>query len=96
MAVPRQTGLPVEHWHDQYAPTLGGKKLPLDPYETSRSLAVHPNGDRVVLGTEWYLRAFDAQGTQLWRRDVPGIVWAVNVTGDGRLVVAAWPTRLPA
>jgi WD40 repeat protein len=90
MAVSRQTGLPVKNWFDREDPMLGGKRLPLAQYETSFSLAVHPNGDRFVLGTAWYLRAFDAQGTQLWRRDVPGIVWAVNISGDGRLVVAAY------
>ena len=90
MDVPRQTGLPVEHWQNQYNPTLGGKLLPLDPYETSRSLAVHPKGDRFVLGAEWSLRAFNARGTPLWSRATPGIVWAVNITGDGRLVVAAY------
>jgi WD40 repeat protein len=90
MAVPRLTGLPIEHWHNEYDPMLGGKKLPLEQYEMSRSLAVHPNGDRFVLGAEWSLRAFDAQGTQLWSRAVPGEVWAVNISGDGRLVVAAY------
>jgi hypothetical protein len=89
-AVSRQTGLPVERWLNGFAPTLGGKKLPLEQYELSRSLAVHPDGGRFVLGTQWSLRAFDAQGTQLWRRAVPGEVWAVNITGDGRLVVAAY------
>jgi WD40 repeat protein len=87
---PRQTGLPVEHWQNQFHPTLGRKPLPLLPYETSRNLAIHPNGDRFVLGTDWYLRAYDAQGTPLWTRVAPGAVWAVNITGDGRLVVAAY------
>jgi hypothetical protein len=90
MELPRQIGLPVENWHKQNNPTLGGKPLPLERYEPSRCLAVHPKGDRFVLGTEWYLRAFDAQGTSLWTRTVPGAVWAVNITGDGRLVVVAY------
>jgi hypothetical protein len=89
MEVPRQTGLPVENWYNQYRPTLGGKPLPLEPYERSRSLAVDPKGERFVLGTNWSLRAFDAQGMPLWTRTEPGAVWAVNITGDGRLVVAA-------
>lgn len=58
--------------------------------DTSHGLAFHPAGDRFVLGAEFSLTAFDASGTQLWRRPVPGIVWAVNITGDGRLVVAAY------
>ena len=90
MAAPRQTGLPIEHWQDQYHPTLGGRPLALEPYERSRSLAIHPDGDRFVLGADWSLRAFDAHGTPLWTRAAPGVVWAVNITGDGRLVVAAY------
>ena len=90
MAAPRRDGLPIEHWRSEDHPTLGGRPLALEPYERSRSLAIHPAGDRFVLGTEWLLRAFKADGTALWVRPVPGVVWAVNITGDGRLVVAAY------
>ena len=38
---------------------------------------------------DWYLRLFDPQGKQLWRKPVPSIAWAVNLSGDGRFVVAA-------
>ncbi|MGA8157476.1 MAG: caspase family protein, partial [Rhodoplanes sp.] len=82
---PRQEGLSIEGWEDGYSPTLDGKPIALEPYERSRSLAVHPDGDRFVLGTNWSLRALDAKGRPLWRRAVPGVVWGVNITGDGRL-----------
>jgi WD40 repeat protein len=85
---PKQNGLAIEGWEDKYSPTLDGKPIVLEPYETSRSLAIHPDGNRFVLGADWSLRAFDAKGQPLWRRDVPGTVWGVNITGDGRLVVA--------
>jgi WD40 repeat protein len=87
---PKQTGLAVENWNNRFSPTLGGKPIELDRYETSESLAIHPDGSRFVLGTDWYLRAIDAKGQRLWRRDAPGVVWAVNISGDGRLVVAAY------
>jgi hypothetical protein len=74
---PRQDTLKVLGW-SMGRPTLAGRPLPLDPYETSHSLAVHPAGDRFVLGAEWSLRAFDGSGAQLWRRPVPGVVWAVT------------------
>jgi len=90
ITAPRQAGLPIEGWRDTTHPTLGGWPLDLERYEIARSLAVHPAGDRFVLGAEWSLRAFDANGTPLWTRPVPSIVWAVNITGDGRLVVAAY------
>lgn len=59
-------------------------------HEYSHSLAVHPSGDRFVLGASWHLRAYDAEGALLWMRTVPGAAWAVNITGDGRLMVAAY------
>ena len=43
-----------------------------------------------MLGADWYLRAFDAKGRLIWRRPAPAVVWAVNISGDGRLVVAAY------
>ena len=43
-----------------------------------------------MLGADWSLQAIDAKGEQLWKRPAPSIAWAVNITGDGRLVVAAY------
>lgn len=89
-APPRQSGLPIADWEDQNHPRLDGKPLPLEPYERSRSLAIHPDGQRFLLGADWSLRAFDAAGEPLWRRAAPSVVYAVNITGDGRLAVAAY------
>jgi WD40 repeat protein len=86
---PEQATLKVENWVNTTQPTLDGKPLPLMQYEISRSLTIHPDGRRFVLGTEWSLRAFDAEGEALWQRAVPGVAWAVNITANGRLVVAA-------
>lgn len=89
-APPQQRGLPIEGWLETMQPTLGGQSLPLAPFELSRSLALHPDGHRFVLGTEWSLRAFDAEGTSRWRQPAPGAALAVNISGDGRLAVAAY------
>jgi hypothetical protein len=64
--------------------------IELKRYEMSRSLAIAPDGSRFVLGTEWHLRAFDAKGQPLWRREAPSVVHAVNISGDGRLLIAAY------
>jgi WD40 repeat protein len=90
MIAPHREGLPLAHWHNTTGPTLAGRPLDLSQHEISRSFAVHPTDDRFVLGTEWGLRAFDTKGTPFWTQPVPGIVWAVNITGDGKLVVAAY------
>ena len=85
-----QAGLAVEGWRHQLRPTLDGKPIKLERYEQSRSLAVHPDGARFVLGADWSLQAIDANGGHLWKRNVPGAVWGVNISGDGRLAVAAY------
>lgn len=89
-SAPNQDALPITDWINSTNPKLAGKPLPLEPFETSRSLAVQPGARRFVLGTEWSLRAFAADGAPLWSRPAPGTVWAVNISGDGRLVVAAY------
>jgi WD40 repeat protein len=90
MAVPLLEGLPITSWYKQPYPALDGRVLPLDYREWSQSLAIHTTRDRFVLGADWALRAFAADGSLLWRRPAHGAVWAVNITGDGRLVVAGY------
>ena len=86
---PEQATLKIANWEDNVLPTIDGAPLALKAHEISRSLAIHPDGRRFILGTEWRLRAFDAEGTLRWQRQAPDIVWATAITADGRLVVAA-------
>ena len=79
----------VDGWKNTGMPKLNGRALPLLPQEPSRSVAVAADGSRFVLGTEWYLRSFDAGGRQIWEQRIPGAAWAVNLSGDGRWVLAA-------
>lgn len=65
-------------------------KPALDPDEGVRSMASVPGGAGFVIGSDWWLRGFDDDGGELWRRPVPAVVWAVNVASDGRLVVAGF------
>ena len=89
IAPPMQDSLAIADWINSTKPTLDGKALPLLLHETARSLAIDPDGDRFILGTDRLLRAFDVAGKTLWWRPVQGAVWAVNISGDGRLAVAA-------
>jgi WD40 repeat protein len=81
-------GLPITNWKNGYSPVLAGNPIQLGKYEESRSLAVHPSGDSFVLGTTWNIRAFDKTGQLLWRSETD-VVLTVNISGDGRLVIAA-------
>jgi hypothetical protein len=43
-----------------------------------------------VLGSDWHLQAFHAKRQLIWQRAVPSYAWDVNITTDGRLVIAAY------
>lgn len=81
--------LPVRGWQNEVAPTVAGKPLVLEKNEISRSLAIAQDRRSFVLGTEWYVRRFSSGGGEIWRERVPAPVWAVDISGDGRTVVAA-------
>ena len=82
-------GLTLTGWFNTPTPQLNGTPLRLNPDETSRSVALTPDGQQVLLGTEWYLRLFDRTGRERWHRPVPGIAWSVNIPSSGQLTVAA-------
>jgi WD40 repeat protein len=86
---PRSTGLPIDGWQSTTAPTLAGKPLPLQSYETSRSLAISADRQRFALGSEWAVRLFGADGQPRWLTRTTSVAWLVNLTPDGRFVVAA-------
>jgi len=81
-------GLEITDWKNSYHPKLNGEPIKLEQYETSTSLAIAPDGKRFLLGTEWYLRLFDSNGNEIWEVPVPGVVPAVNISGNGKVAVA--------
>jgi len=90
LAPPGTSGLTVTDWEDEFAPKLNGKPIALKAYEISHALAIAPDASRFVLGTEWSLRAYRADGGELWQRAIPSVAWGVNISGNGKLVAAAY------
>ncbi len=84
------TGLSVTDWLNLTEPKLNGQPLTLQQYETARSLAFAPGDGRFLLGTDYWLRCFGRDGKELWKSETPGEAWAVNISGDGRLGLAAF------
>jgi hypothetical protein len=82
--------LQVTGWVNETNPALGETPLQLWGGENARCLAIDAAGGRLVLGADWSLHAFDAEGKPLWLRGVPDSAYAVNITADRRLVVAAY------
>jgi WD40 repeat protein len=85
-------GLNITNWRDSSKPAVNGAPIKLDDREVARSVAIVPGVQQFVLGGEYHLRMLDQFGHDVWPNGLPvlGIVWQVNVTGDRRLVVAAY------
>jgi len=88
LKAPDTQSLAIKGWKNTTSPTLNGKALALEEYETSRSLAISPDQQQFLLGTERTLRLFDKNGTQRWQQVVPSDVWAVNIAANGKVAVA--------
>lgn len=92
LVAPRLTapGLEVSDWRYDTAPKLNGRQLELRHGEVSRALAIAPDEQGLVLGASWSLRRFDRNGEEVWAQPTPDEAWAVNISGDGSLVVVAY------
>jgi len=75
-------------WRNKTNPRFNGRTLQILPGETARSLAMAPDERSFVLGSDWFVRQYSADGAVLWERRMPAAVWAVNVSADGRWMVA--------
>ena len=82
-------GLAVTDWRSNKTPALNGAPIKLEPFEVAQSIAIAADGESFLLGTGWRLRFFDRTGQQRWQWSVPGTAWAVNLSANGRLAVAA-------
>lgn len=80
--------LQIQNWRNDTNPALNGEVLFLDVGEISRSLAIASDAQHFLLGTEWYLRYFDAQGEQIWVKPTLSTTCSVNLTDNGLAVAA--------
>ena len=84
------TGFDITNWRNAATPALNGSALEIGTHNKSRSVAIAPDGSALALGTNDSLLLFDPNGKPLWEKPTPGTAWAVNISGDGRFVVAAF------
>jgi WD40 repeat protein len=83
LAVADTTSPPFTDWRDP--------KLAIEVGEEVRSFAIAPDKQRFVLGTSRALRGYDKDREALWAKLAPvSPTWGVNISLDGKLVVAAY------
>jgi WD40 repeat protein len=88
--ITQRSGMNITSWRYTRTPKLNGKALKLGKTERSCALAIAPSGESFLLGAESNLRLFDRKGTVLWLVPAPGVLREVNVSGNGRIAVAAF------
>jgi hypothetical protein len=80
-------GLAVTEWQNSHSPRLNGTMIRLEPAELARSVAVLPDGASAAFGTDYFIRLVGRDG-EIWHKAVEAPAWAINASGDGRVVVA--------
>ncbi|MEJ6001650.1 caspase family protein [Paucibacter soli] len=89
-AMQQLPGLQVQGWQDGLAPTLNGRAIALEPGEMTTALALAADASVAALGSQWHVRLLNAQARELWRRPVSAPCFALQLSADGRWVVAAF------
>ncbi len=87
LPVTRSESIKISDWRYPGRIKLNGNDL--DPYQktNSLSLAIAPDNSRFVVGYYDGIKAFDPQGRNIWSVVSNSARW-VNITNDGRLLVA--------
>jgi uncharacterized caspase-like protein/WD40 repeat protein len=80
-------GLAITEWQNGHNARLNGQLIGLQDSEKIRAVAVQLNGAGAALGTDFFVRFVTRQG-EAWRQPTGTPAWAVNVSADGRWVVA--------
>lgn len=82
--------LNITNWEHNRNPSLNGSPIELQKYEMARSLAIHPNGQYFALGSDWHVRYYDKNGTLIWEKSSPSTTWLINMSGNGKFVIAGF------
>ena len=83
-------GVKITEWQDSYSPKLNGIPLDfLEQNEWSRSVDINTTGKGVIFGANWNLYYLDHEGKVKWKKPTQAMVSAVNISGNGKVVVAA-------
>ena len=82
--------LVISDWFESSAPTMNQRRITLNESEISMTAAVAPGNAGFALGTSQYIRYYSANGNELWKATAPGTSWQINISENGRWVVAAF------
>jgi WD40 repeat protein len=91
-AVTQAPGLDITDWEEETNPKVNGK--PIKTWRggqgyMSHTLAISPQKDTFLIGSNFFIYLFDKEGNERWKTRIPGDAFDVNITPDGRVALAA-------
>lgn len=78
-------GVSVTGWMDNKNTKINGVNVGLTGM--CRTADIAPANDKVVLGGDKFILCTDVYGNKLWNMLISGTAWAVNISGNGKVVV---------
>ncbi len=81
-------GMKIENWRYHSSPSYNGKSLNLYAHQKSNALAISPTHLFFALGLDSELRRYNKDGGLAWSKLTMAGVVAVNVSQDGKVIVA--------
>jgi WD40 repeat protein len=83
-------GTVLSGWCNRHSPAVNGHTCTfLRDYELCNSADISSDGKKVALGASWYLYLCNDRAEKIWETPLPGDAWAVNISGNDRIVAAA-------
>ncbi len=79
----------VTDWNLTPDPKVNEKVIKIAPYESSRCYTIVPSKNEVLHGSDRHLRLLSSNAVEKWRAWLTEIPISVNVSGDGKVAVAA-------
>ena len=89
LTVADTTGMGITGWANSRSPKLAGAPIKLDQDENVEAMAEAPDHKSFVLGGQWYLYRYSADGAQNYQVALDEVAWGVNISRDARLAVVA-------
>ncbi len=90
--VDANSGTVVKDWNRNWNPVINGKKFPEfgKRFQECLSTDINNNGDLVVFGSSWDLILSDKNGGVIWATQIETHPFAVNISGNEKVVAAAF------
>ncbi|MEM8901998.1 MAG: peptidase C14, partial [Bacteroidota bacterium] len=78
-------------WNITREPKVNGELLNiLTHYERALSVDISDSGSQYVLGADYALYSLNEHNQQIWSTQIQAAVWAVKITGNGKMVIGAF------